>query len=294
MDTGLFAVQGRNTMTNTRYEVFDLVRDSAGLDHKEKHFINTVESRGEMYGNWKNNAMIMGFKRDMFFTTRTAVLDKGIVKAVRRMDDTTIYTVDVEALRKWKTAHPYPDMKAERSDYRNEDDPEPTRSDSQNEYSDNQNDHSGMTEPKVPHEGTPFKEPHNSEPVVDESFKVDQDVDAGSDEPAGSPSAHPVVDSDFLKEDQNSLTDEKVSDQTSLNVPKEPTGSAHSDNRNEWSNDPAKQIRDYAKSHSCKHRTQMLIAKFESGLYPELKGDVWTRHALVQAGVPEGLQDAQW
>jgi hypothetical protein len=277
-------------MTTTRYEVFNLVRDSAGLDYKEKHFINTVESRGKMYGNWKNNAMVMGFKKDMFFATRTAVLDKGLVKATRRMDDTTVYEVDIEALREWKNDHPH-------SDIQNDD------SDIQNEHSGIPNGHSDMSEPKVTHEGNSSKvtlkgnsvakQPTQAEPVDKESLKEEEVSHAPANAGGSVASLPPTIDSLSVKDEDSLAID--FGDHSLIEAPKEPREtSRHSVYQNGWSDKPEDQIRAYAKAHSGKSRINLLIQRFEHGMYPDLTGDDWTRYALTKVGVSESLQDAQW
>lgn len=82
------------------------VRDSRGLDVYDKSFLMTVASRGEdgMWSTWDVACADMGFKKDRYYSSRKSLLEKGLIKATRRFDDTTVYVIDDEALIAWHSA----------------------------------------------------------------------------------------------------------------------------------------------------------------------------------------------
>ena len=78
-------------------EVIWAIRDAQGLNSKEKVFLFVTESRGELYGKWRRNATDMGLSKNHYYEARKSLLDKGLLLAVRRMDDTTVYVVNHDA-----------------------------------------------------------------------------------------------------------------------------------------------------------------------------------------------------
>jgi hypothetical protein len=83
------------------------VRDSRGLDIYEKSFLSTIASRGEagMFCEWKRNSDDMGMKKDRYYKTRKALLDKDLITAQEQPYGPTIYKINDPALIEWYTTH---------------------------------------------------------------------------------------------------------------------------------------------------------------------------------------------
>lgn len=83
------------------------VRDSRGLDIYEKNFLMTIASRGEagMFCEWKRNTDDMGMKKDRYYKTRKALLDKGLITAQEQPFGPTIYKINDASLTEWCTTH---------------------------------------------------------------------------------------------------------------------------------------------------------------------------------------------
>ena len=73
------------------------IRDARGLNSKEKVFLLITESRGELFGKWDRNAADMGLSKNHYYEARASLLAKGLLLAVRRYENTTVYVVNHEA-----------------------------------------------------------------------------------------------------------------------------------------------------------------------------------------------------
>jgi hypothetical protein len=89
-----------------RFEVFQAIRDSRLHEH-QKMFLFITESRGAdgMFCVWQRNAADMGMSKDIYYRTRKAVIEADLVRVVRRMDGTTIYHVNTDALTEHVRSH---------------------------------------------------------------------------------------------------------------------------------------------------------------------------------------------
>lgn len=83
------------------------IRDSRGLDTYEKNFLYTIASRGEagMFCEWKRNSEDMGMKKDRYYKTRKLLVDKGLIHAQERKENSTVYKIVDAALVEWEATH---------------------------------------------------------------------------------------------------------------------------------------------------------------------------------------------
>lgn len=80
-------------------EVIAAVRDSRALTKNEKLFLCTVASHKDgMYCTHQKNYTDMGFSKATYYRLRESLTETGVLIAHRRMDDTTVYRVDLNAL----------------------------------------------------------------------------------------------------------------------------------------------------------------------------------------------------
>lgn len=90
-------------MTINQTEVAWLIRDARGIPANVKLLLHTVNSRGDAGCStaWKTTAADMGRGKDAFYSARKWATEREVIKAVPRRDDTTLYFVNVEALRRF-------------------------------------------------------------------------------------------------------------------------------------------------------------------------------------------------
>jgi len=76
------------------------IRDSRGLNSYDKIFLVTVAARGAdgMYCKWERNKDDMGMGKDRYYKSRDSLLEQKLITATRRMDSTTVYHINDEAL----------------------------------------------------------------------------------------------------------------------------------------------------------------------------------------------------
>lgn len=90
---------------NSMEQIFK-IRDSRGLDAWDKSFLFTIASRGAegMFATWDRNKDDMGMGKDRYYKSRDSLIAKGLIKVIRRMNESTIYKIDDDGLTAWLSA----------------------------------------------------------------------------------------------------------------------------------------------------------------------------------------------
>ena len=81
------------------------IRDARGLTAHQKAFLFVVESRGECSTKMTKNAQDMGLGKDSYYRARNPLIEWGIIEERRRFEDSTVYTVNLEALLSHSAKH---------------------------------------------------------------------------------------------------------------------------------------------------------------------------------------------
>ncbi|WP_157432529.1 hypothetical protein [Aeromicrobium sp. Root472D3] len=160
-------------MSNTRFKVLNLIRDARGLNSKEKVFLFVVESRNEMFSKMEPARFDMGLSKNHYYEARASLLDKKLITATRRMDDTTVYTVDEGGLEAWSDSCIGNEAPAEQL----LDDPDSRIG---NQTSCIRNEDSCIGETKVTLEGNPLSEPIVEAPEDSSTKKDDNSIPPSS------------------------------------------------------------------------------------------------------------------
>ncbi|MRJ75464.1 hypothetical protein GEV29_02850 [Aeromicrobium sp. SMF47] len=96
MTDGATGQLGRSMNGQTIWDI----RDARGLSSNEKVFLMVIESRGDMWASVAQASADMGMSRSTFYKTRTSLIDRGLIKVLRRgPNQTTVYRVRRPAVR---------------------------------------------------------------------------------------------------------------------------------------------------------------------------------------------------
>lgn len=85
-------------MSNTRFEVLNMIRDDHDLTVHEKVFLYTVETRNEMWCTYATAHKDMGMSKATYYRTRKSLENKYLISVRKRYNQTTVYIVNADIL----------------------------------------------------------------------------------------------------------------------------------------------------------------------------------------------------